>query len=578
MKHPAEVDMQTARMRELLVQWGNYSRVSARRKREDDEVINTSSQPRKKQSLHEPRDKSDEVDIFPAHENLSWYLGGKGDDFFVRKPVQDLASRVLDILSKAENDSFPTVCLISGAAGIGKSWSINLFMTKLLCAGKQVFFHSGGLERAWKITDVNTIASARSSGDIVFMDKEWIYVYDSPGSKLRGEQCLSRTGKGHMTLIFSSPKSENYGFALSKTNGVSYVFHLPRWHFEAMVKVKGEEKRKLVRASFDIWGGNLRALDSFLALYEKNSDEAENINKKAISAQIDLIDKEFALKMTNKLEKQEVENKFMGEAVKNSPGHILTPEPTSINLSDKDAFQDFQWRFCSPFAEKKFFEHAKKLDLDILKKLLISVFQVPSPKGILFEKVSHLVISSGICRGFKCRPYIGKGSFSMSFQPCVKFVGFATHQLKEAMKTAASELHGKSGGIALEPLDASFDAVDMFVLESNANTFSLYLLQDTIAKKHSFHPVKVLWYCSIFCDVCKEILQSSEQEDSDLLKRCKYVPIVPRAEAFSFEEASGSSTWKEIERVKALVGCDCPEDFQAKLKASKPTFEKSNLP
>ena len=44
------------------------------------------------------------------------------------------------------------VHVISGAAGIGKSWSINAFAITLLGLKMKVFFHSGSTGEAWCVT------------------------------------------------------------------------------------------------------------------------------------------------------------------------------------------------------------------------------------------------------------------------------------------------------------------------------------------------------------------------------------------------------------------------------------------
>ena len=150
-------------------------------------------------------------------------------------------------------------------------------------------------------------------------------------------------------------------------------------------------------------------------------------------------------------------------------------------------------------------------------------------------------------------------------------MSFEADELKDKISSALRELDGKTGAIALEPKDTSYDAVDMFLLEKRGNTgttedWSLHLLQDTIAKAHSFHPVKVLWYCSLFCDAFKETFSDASRAlDSDLLKCCKYVPLVPHSETeFSFERPTSTAAWKELERVANLLGFTWPDDFSSK--------------
>lgn len=552
------------------MQWGEHSQVSIVGKRLRDEET---SEPRKKPAL-------DFVDSFPPHEGHHWYLGGNGDKLFLRPCVRDLASLVLNrALERKETDG-PALFIISGASGIGKSWSINVFMTELLRAGKKVFFHCGATGLAWEIQNANTLSPARLTSDIGVMDSQWLYLYDSPGAKSNtNSQAVPRRGKGQVTLIFASPKHSSYGFAYSKSNGTTIIFNLPTWKLEEMLKVKGKEHREAVCASYGIWGGNMRALDKFIENYKSNPGEAKQIAEAELASQIARIDPGFIQKMTNKLETQEVDSKFSDADVQDSPGRILTPEPMVTDPNAAGCFQEFQWRFCSPLAEKKFFERVKKLDGGFLKELLIKVFEAPSAKGVLFEKLSHLLITDKVDREFMYHPYNNKKDVKrISFPACGEVIDFATNKLKDKLKEAFGALSAKARAIPLQPLDTSFDAVDMFLLVRTATTgsctdFTLYMIQDTIAKKHSFHPVKVLWYCSLFCDVYKEIFPTVETMDSDLLNCCKYVPIVPKRDPFSFETATSTSGWNEVRRVKDLLGFQWPDDFQNQLSANSPDWE-----
>ena len=129
----------------------------------------------------------------------------------------------------------------------------------------------------------------------------------------------------------------------------------------------------------------MRACDVFISrYYDKTPDEARGWALMGLNDQIGCIDAAFAQKMARKLEKQAVQQQFSGEALKDAPGHILTPEPIVTDPDGKQCFEEFLWRFCSPVAEKMFWDHVKSMEKTVVKKLLKSVFQVPSPKGVLF--------------------------------------------------------------------------------------------------------------------------------------------------------------------------------------------------
>lgn len=589
---------------ELTVsQWKKADSFLGKRKREDDENLPEEETKKKqvlgnlKKSTEETSSEDDEkendetadntqVDVFPPGEKNPWYLGKKEDAFYLRSCVEDVLSMIMDdkILSQPADS---LLCVISGASGIGKSWSINAFMTELLHANKNVFFHSGASGRAWKIScgdnngDNDLLVEPCAPANIQVLESDWIYVYDSPGSNKGSgtidgwsETAQHRNGKGMVSLLFSSPKANNYDFAIKKSNIPGIILNLPTWKKEGMLKVANNSEAlstnsDAVDACYSIWGGNMRALDKFLFLCKQTSPaEAKVTAEKELNTQVGLIDKEFVRKMSKKLEKQHVERQFTGQDVQDSPGHILTPEPLIVDRHVKDCFQEFMWRFCSPLAESKFWERVKELgDDDILKDLLLSVFQTPSPKGVLFEKVVHMLITNGLVDKFRCYPYNERDKVSeIAITQCHNKVRkFESEtELRMMFTNAITELGSKAGAIALEPKSDSFDAVDMFVLEKReggaikiTGDWSLYLLQDTISKKHSLHPVKVFWYCSLFCDAFEKIYTNENQDD--VLKCCQYIPIVPQDEkTFSFKGETSSSNWAELERVATLLNFQWP--------------------
>ena len=527
-----------------------------------------------------PKRKLDDTDdntvrLFPPKKRKKWYRGKSGkDSLYVRKCVLDVVSLFSTELEKS--DSF--LWVISGEAGIGKSWSINLFLVELLRLKKKIFFHSGSYGAAWKIQD----GSVREADplSIEVLEGDWIYIYDSPGAKAgltMKERAVPRSGEG-VSLIFSSPKAENYAYATSKGGSLPQFFHLPPWEREEMLAVKkgnetdvaASETENAVNACYDIWGGNMRALDGFLKKYKKDPEKAVEEAKEGIAFQISLISKDFAEKMTDKLQKQDIQGTFNAVQAQNSPGHILVPVPSETDIEKSGCFEKFRWRFCSQMAELKFWEHAKNVGHDLVKKLLMSVFETPSARGVLFEKVAHILISNGAIEKFKCYPYNDRQRKSeKKFEKCNEVVPLETGKLQAELKSAFNKLLGGTGAIALEPKDASFDAVDMFVLEKNktGGTFedwSLYLIQDTISKTHSFHPVKVLWYCSIFFDVFRDLFPEDKlATDANLLQRCKYAPVVPRAgKEFSFKAPTSSLSWNELERVGKILDFEWPEEIE----------------
>lgn len=187
-------------------------------------------------------------------------------------------------------------------------------------------------------------------------------------------------------------------------------------------------------------------------------------------------------------------------------------------------------------------------------------------------------------RNFQWYSYNERDNAKVINFPECKLLQFETEMLLTTLEKAFEKLKVEDGvsAIALEPKDTSCDAVDMFALVKKGQTgttkdWCFYLLQDTISRDHSLHPVKVLWYCALLCDAYKKVFLSSSEEENDggeedesplesvaksLLKCCKYVPVVPQQERkFAFKKPVANSNWNEVERVATLLGYEFPKDF-----------------
>ena len=175
------------KMEITVSQWKEPNLFLGKRKRDDEALPETTKKQALTEKVTEEKPTEDDygkaagktlVDVYSPAETRHWYLGEKDDVFFLRSCVKDALSIIMDRISKPEH-SF--LCVISGASGIGKSWSINAFMALLLNENKKVFFHSGADGRAWKISGDNAEPCALEN--IQALANEWIYVYDSPGPK-----------------------------------------------------------------------------------------------------------------------------------------------------------------------------------------------------------------------------------------------------------------------------------------------------------------------------------------------------------------------------------------------------------
>ena len=583
---------------------GRGDAVGSKRRRASGEAkksdkINTASAPKKRKGAD---GKAIPVETLAPIPDGRWYLGEGGFPFYVRRCVRDLGRAIMKQIKDEDMRKRSATCwVITGASGIGKSWSINAFVVELLRAGLEVFFHSGTWETAWLISkskeEAGVSIKPHRVSDIERMsDPNVVYVYDSPGSKVNlgpHAQARRRINVG-VSLIFSPPKERNYNYAVSKTNGRTPIMkNLPSWSKRDMHRVRGKKHEDVVNRCYSVWGGNMRALDNFIETAEYDGViDATKKSTEQLQAQIERIDKDMADKMSKRLEKQVVNNAFGVKDFKDAPGQILTPEPLDQDPSNRKCFEEFNWRFCSPIAEEMFMEHAKKMGKGVVMDLLKSVFDVPSPKGVLFEKAVHFLITNGLVPKFSwCNYNKREGVEFISFPEC-KVKDFELDKLKDGMKEALEELHrqplsGRGGvAVALGPTSTSFDAVDMFVLVKKGETgttadWHLYLLQDTIARKHSLHPMMVLWYCSLFNDAFGEVLPEVAKNGS-VLACCKYVPVVPHKskDTFQFEKPDGDTSkfvWEDVEKVAELLGEKFPKDIHGGLAKLKSIIEEKNL-
>lgn len=533
------------------------------------------------------------VDLISPISDCDWYLGTHGRPLYVRQCVKDAANVILGrVLDGQYRKGGAHVFVISGASGIGKSWSINAFVKELLDHDLKVFLHRGEYGRAWLFSK-NCPPKVYNPSQISAMrDPDMVYVYDSPGSKTNlGEHTQAKMRAVGVTLIFPSPKKHNYAFAVDKAETKEKVMNLPTWSKPEMLRAKPENS-EAVNICYGLWGGNMRACAKFIQAYaESGAEAAKKDEVSKLTAQIALIDAPMAQKMSSKLTKQHVQEKFNSEALQDSPGHLLIPQPRVTDPNKSGCFEEFYWRFCSPLAERMFWDHMKDMDKDTVTKLLKSVFEVPSPKGVLFEKATHFLITNGLVRTFRCYSYTRPKEMEghIQFPQCVVMT-FETKSLQDTLRTALNKLkdfqpeHGKTKvAIALEPEATSFDAVDMFVLvkESGKGTekdWSLYLLQDTIARKHSLHPVKVLWFCYLFCVAFQEVVLPTASKES-ILKRCNYVPVVPQEKKgdFAFDEPVSNSVWAEVKQVASLLKFTWPPGFPGNKTYLKALKEEKNL-
>jgi hypothetical protein len=514
-----------------------------------------------------------------------WYLGQTASQLlYIRPSLFTVGAVVLYHVRQSRKMKAPVVVVVTGASGIGKSWSINAFMQWLLMDVKfsKVVFHSGDLNQAFSIqtTDDGRQECAWFDVDSVsLLPEDWVYVYDSPGSKASGRHARQRPlGQ---TIIFSSPKGMNYGYATSKGMGATRMVHVSRWSHAEMMTLN--VKKEIVDASFKIWGGNLRALFQFQydVKLSGNIEVTRARMKQFAAAQIRMMDDTFVKSMANMLMKATADAQF-ARASEQSPGHVLVPEPANPfpKHDDPAPLEDFVWRFCSPLVELMFYEHLATLKDETIVGFLKSVFETPGAKGVLFEKAVEFIVTSGKGEFKSCGYHDRSSSSTMKFPKCVKKEfgddkSFRLQMIEAVRQLEADQKGAEDCGVALVPTSPTQDATDLFVVLKKQDEWQFLQLQDTIARKHSFHPVKIVAYCAVWVDVMKDKLSKDQA-----LKACKYVAVVPKSQMeFKFEKEERSSKSSEVDSVAELLDVCLPpnaelEDIVKQFELAIPSTQK----
>jgi hypothetical protein len=139
-KQQPQLDDTNREMEMVVLHWGKSDVVVRKRK------LETETLSRKKPAVEKTIDRAPtndddseravgkKVEVVHPKEDCHWYLGKQGQPFYLRSCVQDMGSVILDGIVDQQKRDFPVLYVISGASGIGKSWSINAFATELLRA------------------------------------------------------------------------------------------------------------------------------------------------------------------------------------------------------------------------------------------------------------------------------------------------------------------------------------------------------------------------------------------------------------------------------------------------------------
>lgn len=474
--------------------------------------------------------------VYPPEPGAHWYLGQQKEPMFQRSCVEDMVTVMMRYAPWGDLKARAPMCfVVTGASGIGKSWSLNLLAQLLLDRGVSILVHVAQEATAvlhtrerpityWKGTSVRPDVS-------VFLQTHpdvW-YLYDSPGSKEKCDSAYAR--KNGFSIIFSSPKESNYGVAIKEPHR---FFHLPPWTKEELAGAAEVLKieSRLVNACYAAWGGNIRALVNFQT--DGKYQAALESTVVSLSAEI--------FRNIRRMNKAQAEH-----AQKHADlGRVLIPVPVNVDITDEDAFRAFRWEFCSVAAEVAFLNRLKNEDEDAVRAFCKESFTTPGTQGILFEKFAHFLLTNSKIRRFACKAY--KESKRDDLHD-VEFPRLETKQfdslvelevlIKDALKQKAPT--------AFEPKSPSFDAVDMFALfQWTKGGWHFMMIQDTIGRKHSFHPVKLLEYRLLWEGASQGHVQTCDWS---------YAIVTPRSEPdkFTLEKETCSRKTTDVSKVAKLL-------------------------
>lgn len=203
------------------------------------------------------------VDSISPISDRDWYLGTRGCPLYIRQCVKNAANIILGkVFDKKYRKGDVRVFVISSASGIGKSWSINAFVKELLDNDLKVFLHRGEYGCAWLFSKDDPPKVYNPSQISAMRDPDVVYVYDSQANL--GEHTQAKKRSVGVTLIFSSPKRQNYAFAVDKSETKAKVMNLPTWSKPEMLSAKPESSEAVNICYAGLWGGNMRACAKFI--------------------------------------------------------------------------------------------------------------------------------------------------------------------------------------------------------------------------------------------------------------------------------------------------------------------------
>jgi hypothetical protein len=162
-----------------------------------------------------------------------WYLGEQDSELFIRQCTLDCFEIIWKAVEKSkgewadEHRMRRVAFIITGPPGLGKSWSSNTIVWRLLKKRQNMWFHSASDHTLTTIEfkdDVATptIVERREEDALLFHPpaKTW-FLYDSVGGSGAVEKMIPFTEQpvGVPCVIFSSPKDTNYKQGIRNMKG-----------------------------------------------------------------------------------------------------------------------------------------------------------------------------------------------------------------------------------------------------------------------------------------------------------------------------------------------------------------------
>ena len=187
----------------------------------------------------------------PSREHI-FYQGNKDSELFIRQCTLDCFEIIWNTVKKQKEEwdlegrMRQVAFIITGPPGLGKSWSSNTFVWRLMRERQNIWFHSASdhtlTTLEFKDGDDEPIITERPENDVILYHppKGTWFLYDSVGGSTNtgGMIAFQEQPTGVPCVIFSSPKDSNYKVGVKKMRtGMVRELWTPSWEWQELKAV-----------------------------------------------------------------------------------------------------------------------------------------------------------------------------------------------------------------------------------------------------------------------------------------------------------------------------------------------------